>query len=107
MVSQVLNLIRVPQPNTETLVPNPCRYDVLNQRFVMRTDSKTGKVTRMLRLAIGSRSQLCPVADSFKIVVVGQSYGIGSKVLPGWGSPRVTKPCELPSLCDWCEGYDS
>jgi hypothetical protein len=42
-------------------------YDVLNQRYVTRKNPKTGKVTKMLRLAIGSRSQLCPVADSFKV----------------------------------------
>lgn len=45
-------------------------YDVLNQRYVLRTNSKTGLVSRMLRLAIGSRSQLCPVAESFKIIVI-------------------------------------
>lgn len=49
-------------------------YDVLNQRYVTRTDPVTGKVKRMLRLAIGPRSQLCPVNDGFKIVVVVEQY---------------------------------
>jgi hypothetical protein len=36
-------------------------YDVLNQRYVFKTDPKTGKTRKMLRLAIGARSQLCNV----------------------------------------------
>ena len=44
-------------------------YDVLNQRYLFKKD-KAGVTRRMLRLAIGSRSQLCTVADSFKIVVI-------------------------------------
>ncbi|CAE8647524.1 unnamed protein product [Polarella glacialis] len=44
-------------------------YDVLNQRYVRR-QSEDGTVERMLRLAIGSRSQLCNVADGFKLVVL-------------------------------------
>lgn len=39
-------------------------YDVLNQRYVNKTDEKLGKTRRMLRLAIGTRSQLCPVEVS-------------------------------------------
>ena len=45
-------------------------YDVLNQRYLLKTNEETGQVRRMLRLAIGTRSQLCQVADTFKIVVV-------------------------------------
>ncbi|KAJ9458845.1 hypothetical protein DIPPA_15027 [Diplonema papillatum] len=48
-------------------------YDVLNQRYVTRTIVETGKEKKMLRLAIGSRSQLCPVEDGFKIVVVAET----------------------------------
>jgi hypothetical protein len=48
-------------------------YDVLNQRYLVRTDSTTGKEVRMLRLAIGSRSQLCPVSDGFKVVVLAEA----------------------------------
>jgi hypothetical protein len=44
-------------------------YDVLNQRYLFKKD-KTGQVRKMLRLAIGSRSQLCVVSDLFKIVVI-------------------------------------
>lgn len=47
-------------------------YDVLNQRYITRTSSSTGKVKRMLRLAIGARSQLCPVAPGFRIVVIAE-----------------------------------
>ena len=45
-------------------------YDVLNQRYLYKVDSKTKKVKKMLRLAIGSRSQLCQVQNQFKIVVI-------------------------------------
>merc|ERR1719174_2469798 len=41
-------------------------YDVLNQRYVRRRTA-TGETERMLRLAIGARSQLCQVAATFKI----------------------------------------
>ena len=44
-------------------------YDVLNQRYLFKKDAK-GNVKKMLRLAIGSRSQLCTVADGFKIIVI-------------------------------------
>eukprot|EP00930_Biecheleria_cincta_P001164 TRINITY_DN102330_c0_g1_i1.p1 TRINITY_DN102330_c0_g1~~TRINITY_DN102330_c0_g1_i1.p1 ORF type:complete len:2842 (-),score=483.01 TRINITY_DN102330_c0_g1_i1:146-7831(-) len=44
-------------------------YDVLNQRYVRRR-SEDGRIERMLRLAIGARSQLCTVADTFKLVVL-------------------------------------
>jgi hypothetical protein len=44
-------------------------YDVLNQRYLFKKDA-SGVTRRMLRLAIGSRSQLCNVADTFKIVVI-------------------------------------
>ncbi|KAK3256804.1 hypothetical protein CYMTET_34083, partial [Cymbomonas tetramitiformis] len=45
-------------------------YEVLNQRYVTRQHAATGTTTRMLRLAVGARSQLCPVAQGFKLVVV-------------------------------------
>ncbi|EGD81489.1 hypothetical protein PTSG_02206 [Salpingoeca rosetta] len=44
-------------------------YDLLNMRYVTKTN-KQGKRVRMLRLAIGSRSQLCEVADGFKVIVI-------------------------------------
>ena len=47
-------------------------YDVLNQRYVTRTSHETGKEHKMLRLAVGSRSQLCPVQEGFRIVVVAE-----------------------------------
>jgi hypothetical protein len=47
-------------------------YDVLNQRYVTKTD-KAGRQRRMLRLAIGTRSQLCPVATGFRIIVIVDS----------------------------------
>eukprot|EP00004_Rigifila_ramosa_P001109 TRINITY_DN1107_c0_g1_i3.p1 TRINITY_DN1107_c0_g1~~TRINITY_DN1107_c0_g1_i3.p1 ORF type:complete len:6204 (+),score=1430.96 TRINITY_DN1107_c0_g1_i3:1580-18613(+) len=47
-------------------------YDVLNQRYLYKTDERSGKIKKMLRLAIGSRSQLCPVEDGFKIVVIAE-----------------------------------
>lgn len=43
-------------------------YDVLNQRYVVRTSE--GRTRKSLRLAIGARSQLCPVEDGFRIIVV-------------------------------------
>jgi len=43
-------------------------YDVLNQRYVVR--STAGHVRRSLRLAIGARSQLCPVKDGFQLIVI-------------------------------------
>jgi E3 ubiquitin-protein ligase RNF213 len=36
-------------------------YDVLNQRYLVKKDQKTGNVHRLLRLAIGCRSSLCHV----------------------------------------------
>ena len=39
-------------------------YDVLNQRYLVKRDAN-GRTTRMLRLAIGSRSQLCAVHGDF------------------------------------------
>ena len=45
-------------------------YDVLNQRYLIKKDLHTGKIKKMLRLAIGSRSQLCHVSDGFKIIVI-------------------------------------
>ena len=36
----------------------------------MKTHPETGEIRKMLRLAIGTRSQLCQVADGFKVIVV-------------------------------------
>ena len=44
-------------------------YDVLNQRYVKQT-SKNGTELRMLRVAVGMRSALCPVHDDFKLICV-------------------------------------
>ena len=58
-------------------------YDVLNQRYVTSTVLASGKEQKMLRLAIGSRSQLCPVEDGFRIVVVAeQSHADNNLDLP-------------------------
>ena len=46
------------------------RYDILNQRYVIRRNERRGTVQKLLRLAVGTRSQLCPVHDNFKVVVV-------------------------------------
>jgi len=47
-------------------------YDVLNQRYVTRRDAH-GRVTRLLRLAVGAHSQLVPVDTSgFKVIVVAE-----------------------------------
>ncbi|CAK9021977.1 unnamed protein product [Durusdinium trenchii] len=43
--------------------------DVLNQRYVRRR-TEDGEIELMLRLAIGARSQLCPMAESFKLLVL-------------------------------------
>ena len=45
-------------------------YDVLNQRYLVKRDPATGETRRLLRLAIGSRSQLCVCHDDFKVVVI-------------------------------------
>ena len=42
-------------------------YDVLNQRFISRTSAATGKTRRMLRLAIGAKSQV-NTSDSLSTV---------------------------------------
>lgn len=58
-------------------------YDVLNQRYVTQRDFETGEEKRMLRLAMGSRSQLCPVKKGFKlIVVVNQAHAYERLDLP-------------------------
>ena len=41
-----------------TTMPLPNDTDVLNQRYLVKRDPKTGITRRLLRLAIGSRSQL-------------------------------------------------
>ena len=58
-------------------------YDVLNQRYLIKRDTETGKEQRLLRLAIGSRSSLCPVESGFRIVVIAeQSYAYRELDLP-------------------------
>lgn len=58
-------------------------YDVLNQRYVSIRDADTKVVTKQLRLAMGSRSQLCPVREGFKlIVIVQQNQAYDSLDLP-------------------------
>ena len=58
-------------------------YDVLNQRYLIKKDTETGKVQRLLRLAIGSRSSLCPVEDGFRIIVIAeQQYAYSELDLP-------------------------
>lgn len=47
-------------------------YDVLNQRFLTKTDPTTGEQASYLRLAIGTRSQLCAVSPGFRIIVVAE-----------------------------------
>jgi len=47
-------------------------YDVLNQRYIFKLD-KANRMRRLLRLAIGQRSQLCPVEAGFRLVVVVES----------------------------------
>ena len=47
-------------------------YDVLNQRYVSNRDPNTNIVTKQLRLAMGPRSQLCPVREGFKLIVIVQ-----------------------------------
>ena len=44
-------------------------YDVMNLRTVKKA-LKNGKVQAMLRLAIGPTSQLCPVDECFKLVLI-------------------------------------
>ena len=58
-------------------------YDVLNQRYLIKRDADTGKEQRLLRLAIGSRSSLCPVESGFRIVVIAeQTYAYRELDLP-------------------------
>jgi hypothetical protein len=58
-------------------------YDLLNQRYVKQRDPVTKEEIRLLRLAMGSKSQLCPVHDNFKlIVVVQQSHAYDHLDLP-------------------------
>ena len=55
-------------------------YDVLNQRYLTKRDPKTGRTQRLLRLAIGARSQLCAVHDAFKVVVIVEASHAYTKV---------------------------
>lgn len=56
-------------------------YDVLNQRTV--TKEQRGGMVRMLRLAIGANSHLCPVSPRFRVVVmVGEDEAYSSLDVP-------------------------
>lgn len=56
-------------------------YDVLNQRYVTKTT--VSGTRRMLRLAIGHQSQLCPVEPGFKIIaIVEESHARTNLDLP-------------------------
>jgi len=75
MVRQINEVKRAMQNGQTVVLVNhegifPSLYDVLNMRYTTKRSSDTGKVTRMLRLAVGNRSQWCSVGDGFKIVVV-------------------------------------
>jgi hypothetical protein len=91
-------------------------YDLLNQRYVKQRDPVTKEEIRLLRLAMGSKSQLCPVHDNFKlIVVVQQSHAYESLDLPLLNrfEKQVLAPKDLlcsedalyllASLDAWCE----
>jgi MoxR-like ATPase len=73
---QQINKVKNAMASGATIVLQDCDeiyealYDVLNQRYLVKTNSKTGRMRRMLRLAIGSRSQLCPVDRGFKVIVI-------------------------------------
>ena len=86
---QQINLVRQAMAEGKTciLVNNEniyeSLYDVLNQRYITQRDKETGESKRFLRLAIGSRSQLCIVETGFKlIVVVEQAKAYESLDLP-------------------------
>ncbi|KAH9260003.1 hypothetical protein BASA81_001775 [Batrachochytrium salamandrivorans] len=75
MVRQINEIKRAMQSGSTVVLVNhegifPSLYDVLNMRYTTKTNGDTGKVVRMLRLAVGNRSQWCSVGDGFKIVVV-------------------------------------
>ncbi len=44
-------------------------YEVLNQRYVTKFNDQNSEL-KFLRLAIGKRSQLCPVHTSFKVIAI-------------------------------------
>ena len=56
-------------------------YDVLNQAFVTRVID--GHAEKFLRLAVGKRSQLCPVHERFRMIAVAeQEHAYNSLDLP-------------------------
>jgi hypothetical protein len=75
LVEQI-NQVKLAMANGHTLVLvdhdniYEALYDVLNQRYVVSKDDRTGQRRRRLRLAIGTRSQLCRVEEGFRLVVV-------------------------------------
>jgi len=75
MVRQINEIKRAMQSGHTVVLVNhegifPSLYDVLNMRYTTKRNADTGKVTRMLRLAVGNRSQWCAVGPGFKIVVI-------------------------------------
>jgi len=55
-------------------------YDVLNQRYLIKKDAATGRSQRLLRLAIGARSQLCVCHPHFRLLVVVEADHAYSKL---------------------------
>eukprot|EP01012_Entosiphon_sulcatum_P048333 TRINITY_DN6681_c0_g4_i1.p1 TRINITY_DN6681_c0_g4~~TRINITY_DN6681_c0_g4_i1.p1 ORF type:complete len:5149 (+),score=717.09 TRINITY_DN6681_c0_g4_i1:781-15447(+) len=74
-------------------------YDVLNQRYVLQSNEHTSTVQKMLRLAVGMRSQLCPVVEGFKVVVIVDQHDAYTRLdLPLLN--RFEKQVLLPSAED-------
>ena len=79
MLVQQVNRVKVAMAKGHTIVLvnhdniYEALYDVLNQRYLVKRDPRTGETRRLLRLAIGSRSQLCVCHDDFKVVVIVES----------------------------------
>lgn len=70
-------------------------YDVLNQRYV-KERTPAGVEHRMLRVAVGMRSALCPVHDDFKLItIVEATHAYSNLDLPLLN--RFEKQLLLPS----------
>ena len=88
---------------------------MLNQRYVCQRDPDTGRENRLLRLAMGSHSQLCPVAPGFKLIVIVQQTCAYEKLdlpLLNRFEKQVISPMDIldskmkdvaQSLNVWCE----
>lgn len=58
-------------------------YDVLNQRYTLRSGGTETIPQRFLRLAVGKRSQLVPVHSDFRLIAVtSQSHAYANLDLP-------------------------